>query len=322
MAAFPKSTDPADIQALQQAMDDIVEEGKNAIKTAFEDYINNPVPLDGPMKDRLREFLAGRDEICIYDENHQNAPIIHFHGKAKKEIGGRLLVHFYAFLFFQDWHHDLWMKRFVRDHVRYIDDIQCAAARIVSAIRKTKLLPTDNGTYDAFHVRRGDFQYKKTRVSAEELVAAAEAEVPKGRTVYVATDERQKDFFNPLKKHGWNLLFLDDFADELGDINKNYYGMIDQLVASRSYALFGCWFSTFSGFIMRLRGYHTQTNIDDSERDGPYADAHEEGKLPLSYYYALIEHKTKMHDYWPIKQAFYAREFPASWRQLDFDVSE
>jgi hypothetical protein len=37
-------------------------------------------------------------------------------------------VHFYAFLFFEDWHTDLWVKRFVRDHLRYLDEIQCAAA--------------------------------------------------------------------------------------------------------------------------------------------------------------------------------------------------
>ena len=29
--------------------------------------------------------------------------------------GARLLTHFYTFLFLQDWKHDLWLKRFVRD---------------------------------------------------------------------------------------------------------------------------------------------------------------------------------------------------------------
>ena len=31
---------------------------------------------------------------------------------------------------------DLWMKRFMRDHVRYVDEIQCAAARVVQAMRQ------------------------------------------------------------------------------------------------------------------------------------------------------------------------------------------
>ena len=48
----------------------------------------------------------------------------------------RLLTHFYAFLFFEDYDHDLWAKRFVRDHLRYVDEIQCAAARIASALKE------------------------------------------------------------------------------------------------------------------------------------------------------------------------------------------
>jgi hypothetical protein len=79
--------------------------------------------------------------------------------------------------------------------------------------------------------------------------------------------------------------------------------------------------STFTGFITRIRGYHSQ-RLDDgtTNRSNEVATAHAEGKLPKSYYYALQEHKTKLHDYWPIKQAFYAREFPTSWWRLDWDV--
>jgi hypothetical protein len=247
IAAFPKSTDHADVEALEQAMRDILAEEGVDLTNLHNEYINHPTPLDGTTKDRLREFLAERSKLCIYDENLQNAPILHFHGKAKQEIGGRLLVHFYAFLFFQDWKTDLWMKRFVRDHVRYIDDIQCAAARIVSAIRSTKVPPSDHGQFDSFHIRRGDFQYKATRVSAEDIVAAAKDEILPGRTVYIGTDERDKAFFEPLKEHGWKILFLDDFMEYVGNINPNYYGMIDQLVTSRGYTFFGCWFSTFTG---------------------------------------------------------------------------
>ncbi|KAG7347749.1 GDP-fucose protein O-fucosyltransferase [Nitzschia inconspicua] len=321
IAAFPQSKEHRDVKALEQAMREIMKEGVD-FKNLHDEYINHPTPVDASTKHRLREFLAGRDKLCIYDESLQNEYIIHFHGKAKKDVGGRLLVHFYAFLFFQDWKTDLWMKRFVRDHVRYIDEIQCAAARIVSAIRSTKLKTSDNGQFDSFHIRRGDFQYKSTRVSGEEIVAAAKDEIPTGRTVYIGTDERDKKFFKPLQEHGWELLFLDDFMDHVGDINPNYYGMIDQLVASRGHTFFGCWFSTFTGYIVRLRGYHTQTSVLDIADGSPESIAYQEGRLPHSYYYAMLENKNKLHDYWPIKQAFYAREFPASWWRLDFDVSD
>ena len=64
-----------------------------------------------------------------------------------------------------------------------------------------------------------------------------------GATIYIATDERDKKFFNPLKEH-YNIWFLDDFMKELEGVNKNFYGMIDQLVASRGRQFYGCWHST------------------------------------------------------------------------------
>lgn len=158
-------------------------------------------------------------------------------------------------------------------------------------------------------------------MEASELVVAAREEIPIGRTVYIGTDERDKAFFQPLRDHGWKLLFLDDFSDLIAGVDPHYYGMIDQLVTSRGRVFFGCWFSTFTGYVTRLRGYHTQTNPTPGLSQ-ELQSAHEGGKLPLTFYYALSEHKTKMHDYWPIKQAFYAREYPSSWRQLDFDVEE
>lgn len=132
--------------------------------------------------------------------------------------------------------------------MRYTDEIQCAAARVVAAVREhaRKKDPTNNpnGLFDAFHVRRGDFQYKATRVEATELLTMAKKKIPIGSTVYMATDERSKEFFKPLKEH-YDLVFLDDFHDEaLLGINTNFYGMIDQLVATRSRTFFGCWFST------------------------------------------------------------------------------
>jgi GDP-fucose protein O-fucosyltransferase len=73
----------------------------------------------------------------------------------------------------------------------------------------------------------------------------AQRQIKDGATVYMATDERDKDFFKPLKDH-YDLVFLDDFHDEaLAGINTNYYGMIDQLVATRSRIFYGCWFSTY-----------------------------------------------------------------------------
>ena len=49
---------------------------------------------------------------------------------------------------------------------------------------------------------------------------------------------------------------LQDFKRELGDLNPNYYGMVDQIICSRAEKWAGAFWSTFSAFIHRLRGYH------------------------------------------------------------------
>lgn len=302
MAAFPRNNSVEAMEELEDLEEEIFKEGI----PNYEDYVGNPVPVNSTAKERLKENMAGRSKLCFYDTELQKEPWVHFPCSHQGEYKARMLVHFYAFLFFADWRADLWTKRFVRDHVRYVDEIQCSAARVVHAIRTNH-----DAEFDTIHVRRGDFQYKNTRVSIDKIFAAISKHIHDGSTLYIATDERDKNFFAPLKKH-YKLLYLDDFKKELGDINTNYYGMIDQLIASRGRTFYGCWFSTFTGYINRLRGYHA----DDHQTHG-----YEEGIIP-SYYYVLLDRYDHMREFWPVKRAFYAREFPTSWRMIDTGVEE
>jgi hypothetical protein len=302
MAVFPASASHEDTQDLIRINSEV-----NAENVKWEDYVGKPFPIDASAKNRMKENRAGRQEICLYNETLQAAQRIHF--PTDHSMSARLLVHFYAFLFFQDWKQDLWMKRFIRDHVRYMDEIQCAAARVVAAVRqKARAYNNANteGSFSSFHIRRGDFQYKKTRVEATEIYDMAKRRLAENETVYIATDERNIGFFQPLKGH-YNVFFLSDFASELAGVNTNYYGMIDQLVTSRGSIFFGCWFSTFTGYINRIRGYHA----DQQKLPG-----YEQG-IVNSWYYTLPDRFDHMQSFYPVKQAFYAREFPSSWRLLD-----
>ena len=248
----------------------------------------------------------------------------------------RVTVYFYAFLFFEDWRQDLWMKRFMRDHVRYVDEIQCAAARVVEAMRTFARSRPNNlaGRFDAFHIRRGDFQYQQMRIGATEIYQNVKDVLPHGAVVFIATDEQNKTFFDPLRKQ-YTLKFLDDFRDELQGININMLGMIDQLIAARGNKFFGCWHSTyvntgmlhvgrvfdnidaltdfhsFTGYIMRLRAYHA---IRDN------SPGYENGVLPDSYYYTPQGARDAMHRYSVLHGAFFKREFPIGWRDIDKDI--
>jgi hypothetical protein len=248
MAAFPASGNHKDVDFLKDTLKQVASGVPSSTK-----YQGHPVDVDALPMDRMHENMAGRHELCVYDEQMQSQLVVHFMCYHKMRV--RYLVHFYAFLYFEDWRQDLWMKRFMRDHMRYIDEIQCAAARIVAAVRqRAKDRGWHGGNFDTFHIRRGDFQFKDTRIDADEILKNSKEVLTVNKTLFIATDEHDKKFFQPIKDGGYDVVFMDDFKDLLVGVNTNYYGMIDQLVASRGDVFLGCWHSTFTGFIMRMRG--------------------------------------------------------------------
>lgn len=314
MLAIPASPDLKDVQILKDM--------PSAVKRAggFPDYrtfIGKPTPVDAPTVERLKENWGenadGKKSLCIYDEEKQSARVLHFPFDPK-HLNARMLVHFYAFMFFQDWRLDLWVKRFVRDHLRYIDEIQCAAARVLHAVRKRSRARGDpNGNFDSFHVRRGDFgiMTDATQVDATRMYEDSKEELRENATIYIATDETNHTFFNPLKQH-YDVVFLEDFKALLAGIHPNYYGTVDQLVTSRGRKFFGCFYSTFSGYINRIRGYHA----DKAKTPG-----YENGIIE-SWYYAPKAQRDEMRNFYPVYQKYFFREFPTSWRLIDKGVGE
>ena len=157
IVAIPSDDGPEHFNELDQMMKEV--------KTNFpkiQEFIDKPTPVDASTSERLREAVAGKiKQPCVYDEVMQEAPVIHFMCYNKMRV--RFLTHFYAFLFFEDWKQDLWTKRFVRDHLRYSDEIQCAAARVVAAIRdrarRRDPIGNPNGDFDSFHIRRVSHLY-------------------------------------------------------------------------------------------------------------------------------------------------------------------
>jgi len=308
IAAFPSDDGPEHTRELTDMLEEIKKDFPG-----YRKYKDRPTDVNAEPLERLKEAVAGRvKDLCIYDEEMQAADVVHFMCYHKMRV--RLLTHFYAFLFFEDWKHDLWSKRFVRDHLRYSDEIQCAAARVVAAVRSRARSRgnSTSGEFDSFHIRRGDFQYKNTRLEADEIYKNSRDEIPDGTTVFVATDHQGKPWFKPLADH-YDLVFLRDFKQELEGVNTNFYGMIDQLVASRGRTFFGCHHSTFSGFIFRMRGYHSQKK----ELKG-----WEKGEMHHSFYYTGKNEKHVYEHYIPVHSPIYSREFPTSWRDIDQGIDE
>jgi len=319
--AFPAKAGQESEQGLEMALREIMErdakmEGMKEFKKKWVQRIlsfdNHPTPVDASTTRRLAEMLAHRNKTCVYNVSLQHARVLHL--KGEQSTGHRLLVPFYAFLFFEDWKTDLWMKRFVRDHLRYVDEIQCAAARVIQALRTFSRKHGDPaGGFDSMHIHRGDFQYGNMKIAAEDIYSKNTYRMLKEkRTVFVASDEKNSSFFGPLREH-YHLYSLGDFEHVLKGVNTNFYGMIDQLVASQGDIFVGTYYSTFSGYINRLRGYHSQKDK---------AKGYETGIID-SYYYTSENRgflRKVMKCYRSIEQYFWRQEWPVSWRDIDRSV--
>ncbi|KAL7545852.1 hypothetical protein ACHAWF_009205 [Thalassiosira exigua] len=178
----------------------------------------------------------------------------------------------------QNWRQDLWTKWFVRDHQRYTDEIQCAAARVVTAVRKLACDRDSSGNpkgeFDSFHIRRGDFQYQfnNTHVEVDWVHVNSRDDIPENAT------------------------------SELKGVNSNFYGIIDQLVASRG-----------------------RTFLDDFTRPSLStsfgADGGQRGKLNRSYYYTGKTEKHLYDHYFPVHTPVLSKEPPTSWRVIDKEIN-
>jgi hypothetical protein len=85
LAAFPASNNDSYVQALQTMARDMAE------FPSWHDYVGKPVAVNAPTLQRLQENRAGRKQLCIYDNEYQQAPVLHF-PTLGGDNGARLLV--------------------------------------------------------------------------------------------------------------------------------------------------------------------------------------------------------------------------------------
>lgn len=301
VGAFP--SDASGNNILMDMMNIILEERDGRSFPDPLDFQGRPVPPQSPPMERLREILAGRKRLCLYTDEMRSATLVHFpSGKQAK-----LFMQFYSFIFFEDYRQATWTYRLVRDHLRYKDVIMCAAVRIIKEIEKKSLSASNPlGNYHSIHLRRteGSFQeqYIETDISTEDLVLSL-ISIAANSTLFISTDESpDHSIFQALRKK-YDVIFLDDYQHLLEGINPNFHGMIEQMIAARADTFFGTYYSTYSGFICRLRGYY-------AVRDRKYG--YNEGKLTNTFY-INDQHMREYGIAKAVQKPFFAREFPVAW---------
>eukprot|EP00554_Chaetoceros_debilis_P012580 CAMPEP_0194115626 /NCGR_PEP_ID=MMETSP0150-20130528/24183_1 /TAXON_ID=122233 /ORGANISM="Chaetoceros debilis, Strain MM31A-1" /LENGTH=591 /DNA_ID=CAMNT_0038806157 /DNA_START=97 /DNA_END=1868 /DNA_ORIENTATION=- len=254
--------------------------------------------------ERVKSF-CGEKRIPYYiTEATQEEQLIHL----KNAKGWRIMAHYYGYMYFTNTAIFNYYKRFVRDFMHYHDEIYCAAGKIILALQLEgeklgfKIDEEGGGGFSSMHVRRGDLQYKAVKISAEEWYDNLKDTWQDKEIIYIATDERNKTFFDPIKEHN-NVKFLDDYWDyaDLGKLDGNYMGMIDTIIASRGRSFAGTFRSTFTGYINRMRGYHGMSMKDS--------------------YYGFLEKKKVTHEWLDYYDGTtFALEWPDGWIGIDGDV--
>ena len=119
------------------------------------------------------------------------------------------------------------------------------------------------GGYAAIHIRRGDFQYKDTRLPIETIFKNVDDLLEPGQLIYILTDESNHTLFHEANQNGnykYNMKFLTDYKDHVdflsqSDGDPNISGMVEQLIATGADIFIGTPHSTFTSYITRLRGY-------------------------------------------------------------------
>lgn len=313
---FPSDREKG-IASVRQYLDLILQQDAktaNGMAGRIKEYSGHPIAVNSSTRVRFREMLGERKELCEYNETWQMAESIYMTGHER--TGSRPLIQFFGYLFFEDWQRDLQMKRFIRDNLRFSDIIQCAAARIVLAIREIAANAgggnNEDGSFDTMHVRRTDFKdlatYKEGTDGADRIIADRFFEDK--RTVYIATDEKDMTFFEPLRHH-YNILFLNDFDHLIKGMDPNFFGMIEQLVCARGDKFVGTYYSTFTAYANRVRGYHAQKS---QSRDSV------KGIINSEYLGHNGAYRDVMKMYNSAHKDFWSREWPIGWRDIDHDV--
>lgn len=99
IAAFPATAAPQGNKGLSDLMQDILLQRDRRPKPQHLDYQGRPIPADAAPIERMREMMAGRSRLCLYNDEMQSATVVHFPPLASNSKS-RLLTHYYSFVFF------------------------------------------------------------------------------------------------------------------------------------------------------------------------------------------------------------------------------
>lgn len=217
--------------------------GWNALKDAFL-YPNTA------LTDRLDLIPRLHGRRCVgITEVEESCRILGFPNSVKHRMFGV----FEAFFLFADSGNERRARALVRDAIRYRPEILRLAQSAMAGF------PLAGRAYSAMHIRRGDFQFKKTRIGAEEILRHTVNLLPQGQMLYVATDETDPEFLRPFQER-YRVVQFQDLA-VAGQTPSHWTGIVETLICAAAPERFvGTRLSTFSARIATLRGHMSRSS--------------------------------------------------------------
>lgn len=133
------------------------------------------------------------------------------------------------------------------------------------------------GPYNAVHVRRGDFFIQfgysiRTVDEGHKLLEQLLRVYDPGKPLYIATDESDSSFFDPVKQVFKSVYFINNIAGELSELDR---AVLDQIICSRADEFYGIKNSTFTRRINVMRGLEgrlARDNMGINELDNPESE--------------------------------------------------
>jgi hypothetical protein len=122
------------------------------------------------------------------------------------------------------------------------------------------------GPYNAVHVRRNDFfiQFSYSLRTVDEgrkLLSQLLRVFDPNKPLYIATDESNSSFFDPVRQVFKSLYFISDIQGDYTNLDK---AILDQIICSRADEFYGIKNSTFTRRINVMRGLEGRTARDNT----------------------------------------------------------
>lgn len=199
-------------------------------------------------------FTNGLSDTEEFESFTRNRDIINLQSSRKfLHFENNLFGHFAYHIFVPGYDNRNEMKRKINEACSYHPRFYELADKV-----KAKL-----GPYNAVHIRRGDFRSVRHSTLAdidekETVCARLEQMYSTDLPLYIATDEKDKDFFSTVKEK-FDVHFFNDFDYEVNQLEE---AILEQVICSQAELFYGTYMSTYTTRINVMRGVEGRQTCD------------------------------------------------------------